>query len=375
VKIQVGIRTGTVRLAVAVPARGISDTARFTVLPGTAVAIRFLPEDTAVYAGNSVQLRSAVVDRFENPRAEPVTHALLTGPATATAGGLVTATAIGAVRLKVTSGAMADTGGVSVVPVGTLAAVRLVDLGSIVVFNLDGTGYRQFQEVGGGGYDRNPVWSPDGTEIVFSNGDYDPMRLSALDLAGNLRRVIPSPPVGVVEEVAPEFSSDGAWIYFTEVGQASGVWRVHPDGSGGERISVGADIWDAHFWASPSPDGTRYSYFTNTGFGLKVFTLADSSISTWIVEGQRSRWSPLGNNIAFTIDRDGTVHLISPAGTGNRVVTPLTVYYDPTSLSWSPDAQWLAVRSPTSLELLNVQTGQRLPLGFTLNFYQPAWRP
>src|SRR6185312_9603400 len=63
------------------------------------------------------------------------------------------------------------------------------------------------------------------------------------------------------------FSPDGKWIVFTSEGGGAGqgqadIWRVHPDGSGLERLTSDPSLEDAGVL---SPDGTKLAYVSTKG--------------------------------------------------------------------------------------------------------------
>jgi Tol biopolymer transport system component len=61
-------------------------------------------------------------------------------------------------------------------------------------------------------------------------------------------------------------------------------------------------------------------------------------------------------------------------GTNQRRVSPSTGGYNPDAgLDWSADGQWIVVRGQSTLELLNVTSGESLPLPFATRLFQPAF--
>ena len=98
-------------------------------------------------------------------------------------------------------------------------------------------------------------WSPGGETLVYCaerGGNYD---VYAIPAGGGPETRLTTDP-GLDD--GPEFSPDGAFIYFnsTRSGQMK-IWRMRPDGGGQEQVSSGDfNDWFAH----PSPDGTRLLY-------------------------------------------------------------------------------------------------------------------
>jgi Tol biopolymer transport system component len=379
--IQLGMGSGVARLIVSAPEFGLQDTARFTVLPGNAAHVVVQPKDTALYTGKSFRARAIVTDRFGNPRSDPVSYANTTVAISITPSGTVTAGASFA-RASYSANARGwtDTGWVSVVPQGTVAALQTGrfaghDAG-IVLFNLDGSGY-QWIGPGGSLYNAAPSWAPSGTALAFGlNSVGSGSWIYTSDLSGAERSLLNPGDSGLTITSWPAYSHDGAYVYFSGATSANfGLWRADADGTNPHLLYT--DPSGLAWRSSPSPDGTRLA-FTNAGTypaGVQVYTLASKTVSTWAVVGHTPRWSPVAETIAFVTPYGGSVFVMSSDGTGVRQVTPVGRFYGETSLTWSPDGAWLVARGPASLELLNATTGAMLPLGYATSLIEPAWKP
>jgi hypothetical protein len=386
VRIQLGTIAGPGGVVVAVPELGVEDTARYTILPGAIAAVRAAPEDTAVYTGASYQLRAAAVDRFGNPRGDAVTFIVGSGPATVDSGGLVTAGEIGRASVLARSGEVAATAWVSVVPRGTIAALRsspsFGDSTGLVMVNLDGSGYRWLARVEANIlYEPAPRWAPSGAEVIYATAAFptNPTRLYAVSLSGAVRRAISPQPAELFQEAWPHYSRDGSWIYFS--GQTAGtnfaLWRAAADGSGAVRIGSDVGSFGLEWRPTPSPDGTRVAFVTfgASGAEIRVLDLATGTNSSWSVPGQTPRWSPTAESIAFVQQFGGPLNVMSADGSGVRRVSAPGGAYAEGSFDWSPDGAWIVARGPNVLELINVQTGLTLPLAFTAALSGPAWKP
>ncbi|WP_420858507.1 TolB family protein [Marivivens marinus] len=94
-------------------------------------------------------------------------------------------------------------------------------------------------------------WSPDGTRLTYvAARDGGPILPYTCALDGSDERLL----VGGFDHVdGPDYTPDGNWIWFN--GERDGqvdLWRVHPDGTGLERMTDGPTVdWFPH----PSPDG------------------------------------------------------------------------------------------------------------------------
>jgi Tol biopolymer transport system component len=156
---------------------------------------------------------------------------------------------------------------------------------SLFVSNADGTGEQKLTQ---GYFDYNPVWSPDGQWIVFTS------------------------------------ERDGS----------ADLYRMHPDGSGLERLTDDPAYDDQ---AALSPDGSRIAFVTTRAGGranlwtLDLNTRQAMPLTSGSGGDFRPAWSPDGQWIAFSSDRGSPmdfakgrwehlhfvdVYLIRPDGSG-----------------------------------------------------------
>ena len=126
----------------------------------------------------------------------------------------------------------------------------------IWIMRADGSHKRQLTR---GGFDVEPVFSPDGRRIAFGRITNDAEGEVAIYVVGvdgrHLREVVP-PMVGLEH---PDWSPDGRWITFNIAPEVSGaaVMAVHPNGTGlhvirrsDSRFELFKPVW--------SPDGRKF---------------------------------------------------------------------------------------------------------------------
>lgn len=98
-------------------------------------------------------------------------------------------------------------------------------------------------------------WSPDGTTLTYPGFRGAEAEIFTCPTEGGDETQIT---FGFDHCDGPDFTPDGAWIWFNgERDGAVDLWRIHPDGSGLERMTNdGAVNWFPH----PSPDGRWVLY-------------------------------------------------------------------------------------------------------------------
>ena len=173
--------------------------------------------------------------------------------------------------------------------------------------------------------------------VAFNRFLLPMMTLFIADADGkNERALLPNPGL----EYSPSYSADGNWIIFTgeRNGQAD-LYRVHPDGTGLEPLTNDPTFDDQ---ASLSPDGKTLAFVSTRQGGTANIWLMDmrSKKMTNLTASRsgnfRPSWSPDGQWIAFSSDRDSPhefypgsfehmqstgIYLIARNGKGVRRIT------------------------------------------------------
>jgi hypothetical protein len=364
VLVALGRKAGPALVIITDPDHATADTATFTVQPGVAVRVLAAPEDTSLYIGRTMTLRTAVVDRAGNPRPDPVSHSASGGEITVS-GSTVTAAALGTATIISTAGELADTTTVSVPPEGVLAAFTPRGLAT---FKTDASEFRVLLPATLNGI--TTAWAPSGSEIAFDRNCC--FALQIVNQSGTVRNASTS----TVWALYPEYSRDGRWLYYTRDGWR--LARVQADGTGDELVPMTAPGSDGA--PSPSPDGARVAYTHIVGSGsdrlwmLDLATGASTDLNTF---GHQPAWSPSGSLIAYlALNENSAIKVMNPDGTGPRTISPAGSSYG-FGHDWSPDSQWIVARNATRnrLEVLNAITGQAIPLGGTAGFNGPSWKP
>ena len=388
--VQLGPLAQSAGLAIVVPDLGVAIEVPFEVRPGAAAELSVPAPDVAVALGFVGRLDAAVVDRRGNRLTTPLTFTPdVPGVVDIAPDGELGSVAFGRTTVTIEGGGFTQTGYVSVVPAGLLAVGTIGGAPTALVVNTTGTSRIPIPPVDVQGEPVNAsalAWGPD-DRLAFQirHGNVNP-RLFTATLGGT---PVPLVPAGASSDTAaaqPRWSRDGQWIYYSASGfqpvyTSSEIWRVHPDGSGAERVGESATT-EGDYSPDPSPDGTAVVFASTRGRDGAETAVVVRDLETGdehpVGIGILPRWSPDGQWIAyihdFTDGGYGAVWLVRPDGAEGHPITTPGVFGEQ-GIDWSPDSQWIAGFDSRGISLVQVSTGMVLPIGQLQYFVFPAWHP
>lgn len=259
--------------------------------------------------------------------------------------------------------------------------------GRIAVINEDGTGQTILSD---GGDDRDPAWSPDGSQLVFSGTRFGGINIVRMNADGT-GQVPLTDTLDPIINTQPAWSPDGTKIAFVSnrAGTGSGraeIWVMNADGTNPVRLTenillgsfFGADTGPA--W---SPDGTRIA-FSSTRNGLnnpEIYVMnANGSNQTRLTnntfEDTDPFWVRGGGRITYTSRRfaQNGIWEINQDGSSDHQIT------NGFQGDWSPDGHRLALTdfepSARAVFLTDEEGNNRVKLTNNGSFDSsaPAWQ-
>jgi len=202
---------------------------------------------------------------------------------------------------------------------------RASSAGELYIMNSDGTGVTRLTTVAG--EDRSASFSPDGSRIAFDSprsteGRFDiyTMKVDGTDV----RRLTMA--TGFVDDVRPAWSPDGSKISFSsdrDGNEQYEIYEINPDGSNPRRVTGLAPDWDvrSHY----SPDGRRMAFVSHRHGAPRPS------------DGRRTG----GNPEIYVINTDGSGERRLTTNGGDNSPQPPPVPGPNTALedfpAWSPD--------------------------------------
>lgn len=226
------------------------------------------------------------------------------------------------------------------------------------------------------GLERFPDVSPDGTRVAYSmdgniwviNADgTDPVQLTTSG-----------------QDTAPVWSPDGSQILFTSNRDGDGeIFVMNADGSAQINITDNAD---GDYLASWSPDGTQIVFSSDRDGDPEIFVAnADGTSPQKLTDNTdfdtNPAWSPDGSKIGFYSDRSGSyqIYRMDTDGSNQQLLADMSSL-DTYVISWSPDGSQIIFHSnhEGDFEIYRINADGSSETNITMHSaidLEPDWSP
>ncbi len=199
------------------------------------------------------------------------------------------------------------------------------------------------------GYDREPIWSPDGRWIAFTSNRSGNNDVYTIKVEGGIPKQLT---YYTGSDVATDISPDGKWIFFSsDRHSSSSIFRISVDGGNPEPVLD--TYWSWPYCAKIDPSGRRilFSLGTENRYWWRKGYRGSNSSKIWmfdmvgkepsiVVEDSSNSfwpyWSPEGRGVYFVSDRQFQNYNIWYAENGDDELKPVTRFK-------SGDVRWLSV--------------------------------
>jgi Tol biopolymer transport system component len=229
---------------------------------------------------------------------------------------------------------------------------------NLYIVNSDGTGEKQLTSVGVDVWAALPSWSPDGSKIAFASYRTGQAQIYIMNSDGSNQTLLTNAKEPYDNETlsftysawspdGSEILSDNGWGYSGNgIEDAGGIYVFSANNGNYTQLTHNADDHN-EVWSS---DGSKIVFFrmdsnSNNDGGYICVMNSDGSGVTRLTEGTNPTWSPDGSKIAFTSNKSGNglqLYTINPDGS---VETNVMISLDNAGVnltpSWSPDGKKL----------------------------------
>jgi len=192
-----------------------------------------------------------------------------------------------------------------------------------------------------------PIWSPDGSKIVFCSNRDGKNEIYVMDADGsNVKRLTNN----LANDAIPRWSPDGNKIVFDSDRDGNQeIYVMDADGGNQIRLTKNGAIDSGASW---SPDGGKIAFASNRDndypYNFDIYVMnADGGDLKRLVEDPEydaePRWSPDGSAILFVTGRTGNfdVYTMAPDGSNQKNLTADSFAADGAP-AWSPDGSNIA---------------------------------
>ncbi len=230
----------------------------------------------------------------------------------------------------------------------------------------------------------SPSWHPSGRAIVFSDFGDAGTQIAQLDLQTGRTSLLKASPRGL--NITPVFTPDGSSIVYASGGEQPADLVIASASNRGGARKMGAGSLSEQSSPTFRPDGGRVAFISPSPKTPQIYTMnvdgSDIQQLTPSVAGVRSYrtgpdWSPDGTKIAYEQQNgDFQVWMINVADRKMRKLTSIGENEDP---SWAPDSRHVVISTTRSrkkyLWVLDTQTGKMRQLTHLDGARLAAWSP
>jgi len=250
----------------------------------------------------------------------------------------------------------------------------------IYSMNINGSGLRRLTTTTGD--DRDPSWSPDGSQIVFTSNRDGNYEIYAMNANGSsLRRLTTT----TGDDRDPSWSPDGSQIVFSSnlVGNYE-IYIMHSDGTSLRRWTTTTGDDRDPSW---SPNGSQIVFSSNLVGNYEIYVMNASRngspqrLTTMTGDDRNPSWSPDGSQIIFSSNFVGNYEIYAMHSDGTnlrRWTNNAAVDYFP---AWSPDGSQITFTSNregnSEIYVMNANrnsTPQKISANGIDNVH-PQWQP
>lgn len=218
--------------------------------------------------------------------------------------------------------------------------------------------------------DRNPSWSPDGSQIAFESGRDNQMLtyinhdiyVMAAD-GSNVKRLTDDG----ADEGGPSWSPNGESIAYVKMEYFSDqdvienpTWDIYVmDVDGTDQMQLTKDS-ASEIEPAWSPDGSKIAFISDRhGQNFDIYVMnADGSNVTQLTNDSANEfgpvWSPDGKQIVFNSDRNGNVQLFVMSIDGSNLVQLTEDSSNSAYADWSPDGKRIVFESDRDTGYANI---------------------